>query len=471
MTDLTPLSLLDIFRWLPLALTSATIVAFMFLARAILPSTMTVVAAVVAFALIPRSFLWLLMGGGITRSLGFLFAILSLHQMYLLYTQRQWRFALWATLFSGLTVLSHLGTAPFLAFSIALFFLFYGRHKLGVMGSLVVALGTLIISAPWWATVISRHGVEPFLAASATGGSIFTDSDIRRGVLGLLARLGIGSATGGSTAEALFPLLGTLALFGTLASLTSRQFLLPVWWLAILLLEPRAGLTYATIPVSLLAGVGLMEALLPLLNLRPAKRPTFTAPGDDASLSMALRSRWWSLGILGVLLGYLTFSAVFTHPALQAETRFLVSLSQEERRAMEWVARSTPVASRFLVLPESEWNSWETDKTSEWFPVLAQRASVATVQGSEWIPHKVFEKRRQSFKQLRECTQGIAACLDDWSKETGNTFTHVYISYPTLPEDRSYLLCCRLLIQTLKEDPRYELIYSGPGARIFARRH
>ncbi|MES4787073.1 MAG: hypothetical protein C4294_16035, partial [Nitrospiraceae bacterium] len=123
LTDLTPLSLLDIFRWLPLALTSATIVAFMFLARAILPSTMTVVAAVVAFALIPRSFLWLLMGGGITRSLGFLFAILSLHQMYLLYTQRQWRFALWATLFSGLTVLSHLGTAPFLAFSIALFFL------------------------------------------------------------------------------------------------------------------------------------------------------------------------------------------------------------------------------------------------------------------------------------------------------------------------------------------------------------
>ncbi|MES4787072.1 MAG: hypothetical protein C4294_16030, partial [Nitrospiraceae bacterium] len=92
---------------------------------------------------------------------------------------------------------------------------------------------------------------------------------------------------------------------------------------------------------------------------------------------------------------------------------------------------------------------------------MAQRASVATVQGSEWIPHKVFEKRRQSFKQLRECTQGIAACLDDWSKETGNTFTHVYISYPTLPEDRSYLLCCRLLIQTLKEDPRYELIYSG----------
>lgn len=470
LTDLTPLDLLDAFRWLPLTVTTATMIAFLFLARAMLPSATAAVAAVFAFALIPRSFLWLLMGGGITRSLGFLFAILSLHQMYLLYTKRQWRFALRASLFSGLTVLSHLGTAPFLAFSSALFFLFYGRHARGVTGSLVVALGTIMVSAPWWGTVIARHGLEPFLAASATGGSIFTDSDIRYAVLGLLARLGIGSATGGSTAEALFPLLGTLALFGALASLRSRSFLLPAWWLTILLLEPRAGLTYATVPVSMLAGLGITEVLLPLLDVRPAKKPAPATTVEVVSLSSPLRFHRWSLGILGALLGYLALSAVFTHPALHAETRFLVSLSPEERRAMEWVATFTPTASRFLVLPESEWNSWETDKTSEWFPVLARRASVATVQGSEWIPHKTFEKRRQHFKLLRECTHSVAACLDDWSQKTGATFTHVYISYPTLPESKSHLLCCRLLIQTLLNDPRYELIYSGPGARIFARR-
>ena len=74
-------------------------------------------ASLIAFAIIPRGFVWLLMGGGLTRSFGYLFALLALHQIWLLYTRRSLRYVPLAAVFSALTVLSHLGTAPFVAFS------------------------------------------------------------------------------------------------------------------------------------------------------------------------------------------------------------------------------------------------------------------------------------------------------------------------------------------------------------------
>ncbi len=170
---ITGLSFLEIFRLVPLVTTSLTLVAFFLLSRSLLSSKAAVVASVFAFALIPQSFIWLLMGGGVTRSWGFLFAILALHQVHTLYTRRTRLPALLSILFCGLTVLSHLETAWFLTFSIALFFLAYGRHRFGMLSSVIVAVGTIAFTAPWWATVLSFHGVQPFLAAAQTGGSIF----------------------------------------------------------------------------------------------------------------------------------------------------------------------------------------------------------------------------------------------------------------------------------------------------------
>jgi hypothetical protein len=67
--DSTPLSLADVFRYLPFLATCLTIPAFL-LSRQI-TSRAAVVASVFAFALVPRSFIWMLMGGGITPAPGF----------------------------------------------------------------------------------------------------------------------------------------------------------------------------------------------------------------------------------------------------------------------------------------------------------------------------------------------------------------------------------------------------------------
>jgi hypothetical protein len=105
----TPLTLFDALRFLPLVGSIATIAAVGLLARDMLASRTAAVAAAFAFAMVPRGFLWLIMGGGITRSFGVAFAILTIHAAYLLFTRRRWRFAAGATLFASLGLLTHIG--------------------------------------------------------------------------------------------------------------------------------------------------------------------------------------------------------------------------------------------------------------------------------------------------------------------------------------------------------------------------
>ncbi|MPZ50701.1 MAG: hypothetical protein GEU75_15620 [Dehalococcoidia bacterium] len=455
---LTPLSLVDVFRFLPLVATCLTLPAFYFLARSMLGQRLAVVAAVFAFALIPRSFIWLLMGGGITRSLGLLFAILALHQAHMLYTKHKPIFVASTAVLAGLTVLSHLETGWFLAFSLALMFAFYGRNRQGVVASSIVVVATLAITAPWWLAVIDRHGIDPFLAAQATGGSVFSDGETREEVF-------LGVARFVSTSEPLFPIIGSLALLGMLVSVMRRQLLLPVWWVLIILLDVRAFPTFTAIPIAMLAGIGVVEVLLPLLNrslvaAREGAPEYLRSDGVAARRWTRRQQEWLPRLVLASIMVYATFSALTRTDGLGGEAPLLVGLSDEERAAMSWVAKETPEDGRFLVVPDT---GWETAKTAEWFPYLAKRVSVATVQGQEWLRGNAFTAMVRAHEQALECGYRTSSCLDAWSVETGLEFSHVYIG------KGEHGQCCWTLHDSLEQDPRYQVIYDGPGATIFAR--
>jgi hypothetical protein len=394
-----------------------------------------VVAALASFALVPRSFIWLVMGGGLTRSFGFLFTILALQQAYRFFTRQRLTFAVAAGVFAGLTPMSHLGTAPFLAASLVLFFLAYGRHRRGVLGMVLIGAIAIAVSAPWWAEVIRVHGLGPFMAARATGESILTPGGSRRSAIGRLARLGA-FATG----EPLFPVIGVLAVLGSLVSLRRGKLSLPIWWVLTLALDVRAGSTYATVPASLLAGVGVVEAIQPLF---------------------VGRARAFATAVAGFFVVYCTLAAMTRDSDLGAEAATLTSVSGAERNAMRWVAANTSPESRFFVVPEV---GWSNDKVAEWFPVLARRQSVATVQGREWLPNGAFARSVALYRPAQACGGRTTVCLDRWVAASGAPFTHVFI--PRAPGGG----CCRQLSESLRADPRYALVFDGPGAEVFERR-
>lgn len=469
LNDVTRISLIDLFRIVPLIVTSLAMLAFFLLARSVLVSKGAVIAAMFAFALIPRSFIWLMMGGGITRAFGFLFAILALYEAHRMYTTGEMRLAVPTTLFAGLTILSHIETGKFLAYSIVIFFLCYGLNRQGIINSALVAAGTIVLTAPWWGTVIAYHGLAPFRAANQSGSSIFTGGADRQNVRNMLHVFGIG------TNEPYFWIIGTFGLLGALiwlirsfASIPRREIVLPslpLWWLAIVLLDNRAANTYTTIPVALLAGTGIAEVLLPAFNRALGELPdahqtdlALDGASDLRRLWASAARQWPAILVTGLLLWYSLFSAMSTSTNVSGDLPALTSLMPSERAAMQWVAQETDPSSRFLVISGKP--IWPTDSVSEWFPSLAQRTSVATPQGYEWMPNHAFNTQIWKHDQAQACAFSDSTCIDRWSLSTGDAFDYVYVraaegSYP--------------VASSLVADYRYDLVYNGPGAMIFAR--
>jgi hypothetical protein len=75
----------------------------------------------------------------------------------------------------------------------------------------------------------------------------------------------------------------------------------------------------------------------------------------------------------------------------------MASLSPQERAAIDWVGRRTPVNANILIVAGTP---WEIDRNSEWLPVLARRKSVATVQGFEYRPIGEFARKKQQYIDL-----------------------------------------------------------------------
>ena len=149
------------FWLLPLIANVLTVCAFALLARTTLPMPAAQITAVLVFGLLPRSFQWLIMGGGVTRSLGALFGIIAIRYAHVMYQTRQNRHAAAAALFAGLAILSHLEWAWCLFYSLALLAAFSARSPQMAIQTAGVAFGAGVVSAPWWATIIYRFGIAP----------------------------------------------------------------------------------------------------------------------------------------------------------------------------------------------------------------------------------------------------------------------------------------------------------------------
>jgi hypothetical protein len=95
----------------------------------------------------------------------------------------------------------------------------------------------------------------------------------------------------------------------------------------------------------------------------------------------------------------------------------LHALSTAQRAALAWIASDTFADSRFLVVSGTP---WEIDATSEWLPVLSERQSVATVQGTEWFGSGVFSEFERRHRWLQSCAAVTQLqCAKLWSEQVG----------------------------------------------------
>lgn len=426
LSDVTGVSTLDLLRVLPPILSTLSVAAFVPIARRLSGSGRAAAIAVFVYAVQPSSYTWMVMGGGLTRALGLVCALVALAALLSFYERpRRLTFAV-AAIGGALTLLSHIEMAWFLAFSAALFLIARRPRRSVVLGTIASGATAVALASPWWLAVVLRQGVGPFIAAATTG-------SLDNPIFDLL--------TFKRTDEPYFPLVAAAAVLGLVVQAARGRYLIPAWLVAIALLDHRSFNALSGLPIGILAGAVVTEVLAPFFTRR--------------RLAVAAAA---------VAIVYVTFSSA------KADQTLHRALVPAERGAMAWVASDTPKDARFLIISETY---WAADRTAEWFPALTDRVSVATVQGSEWLPAATgFWPHMWSDQSAQECGTSDGDCIARWMKGTGWTFDYVYLpkSAVATAMDGSDVWCCGSLRTALRHDDRYALVYDGPGATIFQRR-
>jgi hypothetical protein len=164
------IDLIQLFRLFPLFFSILSIPAFYLLCTQILKHKNQQILATFLYAILPPSYTWQVMGGGVTRSPAWFFSILGVFFFLKYFNSKKIANLIWFTIFTALTTLTHLEMVWFLALTYLTIYLYFDRTWRGFRDLAIAAIGTLILTCPWWITILHFHGFQVFTAAFSTGG-------------------------------------------------------------------------------------------------------------------------------------------------------------------------------------------------------------------------------------------------------------------------------------------------------------
>lgn len=413
---------LDVLTWIPMVVSVLVLIAFAWLSARLLPPA-AAVAATFAFALMPSAYGWLVAGGGLTRGAGLLFALLAAAvAVGPGGAAPSVRRAVLTGVFLGLAGLAHPQGLVFGALACGVLtiqrpFADWGRH------TAIAVAATIVVLVPWLAWVVVTSGLAAILSAGSRLEPV-------TGLIGLLNLRFSG---------ALFMDLVTVAaIAGLFIQVLRRQWRVPVLLLLISLVGAGGGEFLAATPWALLAGAGV-EAVGQLLRSGVSGETRMGRRAVAATAAVAL-----FLSLIGAL-GSVVDSSSKLHP-----------LGGETIAAMRWLAEEGPDGP--VLVPTSE--VWGFDDVGEWLPAIAERRSIGTVQGSEWLGSDGFDAQLATHESILSCAGSTAACYRALAPDAVLFIPKGRLAGLFSPSD-----CCPALRETLAADG-YEIIYDGEGATI-----
>lgn len=427
LSDIFQIPALELLRWLPPLINSLSILVFYVLASELLNSKTTGALASAFYALTPGAFGAFVMGGGLTRSFGSLFLLLSAIAALRLFQKGEGKYVAFLILFGSLAVLSHPEAGMHTAASCILLWLFFGRSFSTFRNSVLVALGVLLVTSPWWLTVYAYHGLEPVSSALKTGSY---------GVSAWAAWYKVIFDDG-----LFIPFLVILRLIGIGWGIWRKNFFLVIWVFLPHLVEPRSAPSVAFYPLTMLTALAFSEAIPFLVGkLRHA----------NVNFGELFKSRSYNTAVF-LLLAYL-----FIESSLYGFRLVGTSLKPADLQTMAWIKENTPADALFL--PLTGVPSPEIDPYVEWFPTLTERRSQATFQGYEWILGDYFFPRYYELAELQQCK--TSDCVENWSLKTK-------LDYQIVVVDKSEISSA--LINSFRSVENYREIYTSDEASVFER--
>jgi hypothetical protein len=500
------LDTLVVLRWLPALVSVATLAVFWRFAREVLRSRGAAAWALLVFALLPYSFDWYIVGGGLTRATGFFFSLLALHAFFRLITREKTTTSdfVWAVLALDATLLTHPTMSWFAVTGILLMTLALAQTPRAKRNIVLAGSPSVLLISPWLLLVLERYGLATYARAMSSG---------QAGVVAfVLEKFGLIKPPAPVWLHALLIVFFTTGCWATGRILRSRSashngarraWLL--WWAAFLFaVAPRGGYTHFAVPVSVLVGSACW--------MLAARFESRIKHGARCEYSYRHQNRiviWGSyvaalLLLLGIALEYagmqnraaapfllwflvlmllpLLARLKYRTPIIIAALLFLCALplvmwpfevlGREERRAMQWARQNTPRDSVFLMLPPSgsRDDDWGRLPALEWFPALSERRNLSTVQALEWLPREAYTRRVRAFADLLRCQRGGVAQIKQWNQRWNQSaeISHIYVPLQTRHGARPD--GWRTLENQMRHSSEYSLAYQNAAVRIYARR-
>ena len=390
-------SLIKLLQWLPALIYSLCVLFFYFFAHEVLEDKLKSTIATLIFTFTPHLNTWLSAGGGLTRSFGTLFMMLTVMYAYRLFAKNNSKAILGVIIFGSLTVLSHTESTIFaIALPIYIWISKSRSAKSALQGGLI-ATGVLVLAGPWYGWIIYKHGFETLLSALTTAGQT---------IWSVLRLINVDIIT----EEPYLDLLGVFGILGMTFLVIKKEYFIPLMLVVIFLVEPRSAHTIGNIPLAMAGGIFLADTLLPALG----KVGEEQNPNNSRGIKI----------FLIISIPYLLVNSIYQGYMLSQN-----HLSKSEQTAMTWIKENTPEDSQFLMItgePEAM-----CDSSAEWFPALTERKSLSTLQGREWILGRRFGEFIGHKSGIQNCIDKGLDCLKHESNYFGADYDYIYISIQT----------------------------------------
>jgi hypothetical protein len=415
---------LDLLTWVPMVVSVLVLAAFAWLAMRVLPPA-AAVGATLAFALMPSAYGWLVAAGGLTRGSGLLFALLAASVVAgQAAPSRPFRRAILAGAFLGVAGLCHPQAIVFGVVACAVLSLRRPIRPWLLQAGAAAATAVLVL-LPWLAWLAATGGLEALVGAGQRLEPV-------TGIIRLLNLQFSGAP--------FMDVIGVAGAIGLTVSILRRAWRLPLLLLTVSLAGAGGGEFLAAVPWALLAGIGVASVIDLGRGALAEASPTTRRATALGTAMVAL-----FLALIGAL-GSATDQSSKLHP-----------LGSDVAAAMRWVATETSADVDVLV-PTAE--VWGYDEVSEWLPALAERNSIGTVQGAEWLGRAGFERQLSFHEALLNCAGAVATCYRDLDPDAMLFVPKGNVAGPFSPDD-----CCPALRMTLA-DAGYSIVFDGPGATV-----
>jgi len=354
---------------LPPLIAVCTLPAFYWMIKAQTDDDRIRTAALFAFALMPSAFVNQIEGAGLAEAVGTVVLLLYLGWLFRFEKDPRPAPALWAGLFLGLSVLSSPGSAYGGVIISVLFFLKFllqdlkSRSFKSSAWLLLTGLAGMLVSAPYWLTIVRHHEFGGFTTA-------FLSEQNTTALLNQIRYMITFKPADMITFvgnEGIYGFLFDWLVFaGLIWAVLNKQVFQVVIFFSVWLV-PRVGSWVVAIPAAGLAALGIVHLVWPLLQ------KAFSIRGANNRPPLAP-------GILALILVLLSVAgAVNTVVDLQNQPELVISAAATQTLQQE--RQMIPANAHVLIAGNGA--------LREWAPALLEREVLNCEFGLEWQPDEL----------------------------------------------------------------------------------